>query len=292
MIHKNHDEFVQVLMQTSAQTGFPLLLLEKDYYITLILSEINMLSEGLIFKGATCLSKVYYSYYRLSEDIDFSFLLPVGKINRSTRRSLIEPLKKGIHSYAKQFDMEISKGSGVGHNESTQYLFNLDYQSVVLDKKQSIKMEVGLRFNPILPFQKRAANHKFVHPFTGKPLFECSKIKCFALKELVAEKMRAAATRRIIAPRDFYDIGFLIKSGFNFRDKELHALFKRKLAEDGFDSDARKYRINIGRSDEEIHDMKSRIEAELLDVLLSEEKNLFNLQNTLKAIDESLKDLE
>ena len=65
MIHKDRDQFIDVLNMTVQRAGFRAVLLEKDYYLTLILSRINELSENLIFKGGTCLNKVYYSYYRL-----------------------------------------------------------------------------------------------------------------------------------------------------------------------------------------------------------------------------------
>ena len=64
MIHDNKDEFLKVLERTSGQTGFSLGFLEKDYYITILLAEINSLSDGLIFKGETCLNKTYYSHQR------------------------------------------------------------------------------------------------------------------------------------------------------------------------------------------------------------------------------------
>ena len=76
MLHNDKDNFLKTLETTSSQTGFPLLLLEKDYYLTVVLSGINSLSEELIFKGGTCLNKIYYSYYRLSEDLDFTLRLP------------------------------------------------------------------------------------------------------------------------------------------------------------------------------------------------------------------------
>ena len=76
MLHEDTENFLRVLESTSAQTGFPLLLLEKDYYLTMMLSRINTLEENLVFKGGTCLNKVYYSYYRLSEDLDFTLKLP------------------------------------------------------------------------------------------------------------------------------------------------------------------------------------------------------------------------
>ena len=104
------------------------------------------------------------------------------------------------------------------------------------------------------------------------------------LREIVAEKMRAAATRRSIAPRDFYDLGFIIKSGFNFQDNDLWELFRTKLGEDGFDTNISTYRINLGRSDNEIAGMASRIEAELLSVLTPQEKDFFQLGKTLLSI--------
>ncbi|MCK5492285.1 MAG: nucleotidyl transferase AbiEii/AbiGii toxin family protein, partial [Candidatus Omnitrophica bacterium] len=76
MIHKDKKQFADLINVTVQRTGFRAHLLEKDYYLTLILSRINELSDDLIFKGGTCINKIYYSYYRLSEDLDFSMRLP------------------------------------------------------------------------------------------------------------------------------------------------------------------------------------------------------------------------
>jgi predicted nucleotidyltransferase component of viral defense system len=292
MIHNNKDEFLKVLERTAAQTGFPLGLLEKDYYITLLLSGINSISEGMIFKGGTCLSKIYYSYCRLSEDLDFSMKLPVGEVTRTLRRNMIKPVKDKIQSFVKGYGMGIEVLDKAGHNESTQCSYSIGYESIVLGRKQSIKLEIGLRFNPFLQVSKQKVKHKFLHPFTREPLFEGGTVNCLAIKELVAEKMRAASTRRTIAPRDFYDLGYLINAGFNFQDRKLWHLFKKKLAEDGFDSDLKKYRVNMGRSEKEIHDMNARIEVELLDVLTIEAKKTFSLQKTLKELNRIFKEMK
>ena len=291
MIHEDKEEFLKVLNSTAAQTPFQLDLLEKDYYLSLLLSGIGSLSDDLIFKGGTCLSKAYYSYYRLSEDLDFSMKLP-EQVTRTVRREVIQPVKDKIQTFAKNYGMSIEGAEKAGRNESKQYIYYVDYDSVVLEKKQSIKIEIGLRFNPMLPAVKRKVSHKFLHPFTKEPLFDGGSVSCLALKELVAEKMRAAATRLIIAPRDFYDLGFLLKAGFNLGDKELWRLFKEKLAEDGFEVDLKKYRVNLGRSEKEIEDMKSRIEGELIDVLTLEEKKTFNLRKTLDGLNEVLREIE
>ena len=135
-------------------------------------------------------------------------------------------------------------------------------------------------------------SHELRHPFTKESLFDGGQVNCLALKELVAEKMRATATRLTIAPRDFYDISFLIKAGFNFQDEELWQLFKSKLSEDAFEQDLEKYRINMGRSQDEIADMSSRIEAELMDVLTPDERKTFDLTKSLQLMNKTFKGLE
>jgi len=65
-------------------------------------------------------------------------------------------------------------------------------------------------------------------------------------------------------------------------------LFKKKLQEDDADTDLGKYRNNLGRSDEEIKDMNSRIETELIDVLSPEERKNFDLNTALRRINKSM----
>lgn len=292
MIHKDKNEFLNILERTAAQTGFSLNLLEKDYYITILLSDINSLTDDLVFKGGTCLNKIYYSYYRLSEDLDFSMKLPEGEVTKGMRRKVVKPVKDKIQLFVKKYGLHIDDVIQSGRNESKQYVFYVDYDSVVLEKKQTIKLEIGLRFKPLLPVSKKKIAHTFLHPFTKDPLFESGVINCLSLEELIAEKMRAAATRLRIAPRDFYDISYLLKAGFDFTDKKFINLFKKKLEEDNFDTDLKKYKINLGRTDKEIQDMISRIEAELYDVLTLSERKTFDIKKTLHGLNEVFRKIE
>ena len=292
MFHNDKDEFLRILERTSAQTGFPLRLLEKDYYITIVLSGIDRLNNNLIFKGGTCLSKIYYSYYRLSEDLDFTLRLSSDKSTRAMRSNAIKPIKKSLKVFLKNLGMSIENLEKAGHRDSTQYIYYLDYGSAVLNKKESLKLEIGMRSNPILPTSRMAVKHKFLHPFTGEPLLDPGTVNCLALKELVAEKLRAAATRITIAGRDFYDLGYLLKEGFDFRDKKLISLFKNKLQEDDFPPDMNNYRVNLGRTDKEIEEMKARVGDELFPVLTIEEQKSFNMQKTLDQLNKTFRGLE
>ena len=121
MLHENSEEFLRVLERTSAQAGFAQGLLEKDYYLTLVCPALKTPSGDLLFKGGTCLNKVHYSYYRLSEDLDFTLRLPKGTINRAVRKVAIKPIKEGLKGLAKGLGMSVETEGG-GHKESSQYI--------------------------------------------------------------------------------------------------------------------------------------------------------------------------
>ena len=75
--------FLQALERTARDHGFAAALIEKDFFCSLILAALAAAApDYLLFKGGTCLSKVYTAFYRLSEDLDFS----IPAETRSTRR--------------------------------------------------------------------------------------------------------------------------------------------------------------------------------------------------------------
>jgi len=198
MLHKDKEKFSDMIYRVVKQTSFPAQLLEKDYYLTLILSKINDLSADLIFKGGMCLNKVYYVYYRLSEDLDFSMTLPKYTTIRGNRRKCIQPVKDNIEKFVEQFGLKVDDKKNPGRNESKQYVYYLLYQSALRPQEMRIKFEIGLRFNPILDTEIREVKHKFLHPFTNEPLFDGGKVNCLLLEEIVSEKLRAAALREVI----------------------------------------------------------------------------------------------
>jgi len=288
VIHRNREEFIKTLERTSAQKGFLLSLVEKDYYLTLILSKVHELSENLVFKGGTCLSKVYYDYYRLSEDLDFSMILPSNDSTRGQRRKAMQPVKEKIEKFADHLDMKIEGTINPGRNESRQYIYYFVYKSVIRPVESKIKFEIGLRSNPLDPVIKRRIKHFFLHPFTGDPIFDGGMVGCLSLDELISEKLRAAATRKTIAPRDFYDLDFILRQNFTLSKKEVLRLFVNKLKEDEKDPDLKKYRINLGRSDEEIENMSKRINTELIDVLAITERKKFDLGSALARLNKAM----
>src|SRR3989304_4616101 len=93
--HEDGDFFRETILYTANTTGFTSELIEKDYFCSVLLSYLYANGSPLIFRGGTCLSKIYGEFYRLSEDLDFTISVPFHA-PRSIRRKKIEPVKKEI----------------------------------------------------------------------------------------------------------------------------------------------------------------------------------------------------
>ena len=283
MIHENREEFRGILERASAATGFPAGLLEKDYYLTIMLNGINKeLDEKLVFKGGTCLNKLYFDYFRLSEDLDFTLLLPDGKVNKTIRSRCMDGIKKGIKKYLQKYGLILDESERPGRNESRQYVYYVNYDSIITGTTNHVKLEIGLRANPFMKVREMKVKHVFKNPFSGVELFDAGTVKCLSLIEIAAEKFRAAATRKKIAPRDFFDLDYLIKKGVDFKSKDLQELVSKKMAEDGFTAPVGKYYVNLFRTAEEIRDMELRLEDELYPVLAKSSIGDFRLDRVIK----------
>lgn len=64
--------FSDAILAASEYWNIAPALIEKDYYVTLILKRLNEEIPGLLFKGGTSLSKCYKLIDRFSEDIDLT----------------------------------------------------------------------------------------------------------------------------------------------------------------------------------------------------------------------------
>ncbi|MDR1195485.1 MAG: nucleotidyl transferase AbiEii/AbiGii toxin family protein [Endomicrobium sp.] len=282
--------FTDLIIKIANEAGFQVNLLEKDYYLTLILSKINELCPNLAFKGGTCLNKIHFDYHRLSEDLDFTMILPQTKMTRKERFALMKPVKEKMESFVKQFDMKVENLNKAGHSESTMYNFQLTYDSVITNKEEIIKLDISLIGTPVTLTEEKEIKHKFFNQF-GERLINIGNVTTLSLKELIAEKMRAGATREKIAARDFYDLDYAIRNKFDFKNKDFAAVFKKKLAQENFDADLNKYAINLGRKDEEIAEMKDKLQEELYPVLTIQERKIYNINKALERINNVVKTL-
>ena len=65
-MHDNKSDFSELLSRISHETAIPEWIIEKDYYITLLLKALANKLPFLVFKGGTSLSKCYRIIKRFS----------------------------------------------------------------------------------------------------------------------------------------------------------------------------------------------------------------------------------
>jgi predicted nucleotidyltransferase component of viral defense system len=228
-IHNDAALFREALRFTAAETGFIPRLIEKDYFCTLVLQHLCASDATLIFKGGTCLAKVHAGFYRLSEDLDFSISMPTDSA-RSARSRAADAFKAAVTIIpAKVRSLTISEAVS-GANGSKQYVATVAYESLLGTNRETIKIEVGLR-EPLLTTTLVAGAHTLLlDPIRGREIVQSVPLPCISPIEAMAEKFRAALSRRDVAIRDFYDIDHAVRnSDLNPLQLDLLELTARKL---------------------------------------------------------------
>jgi predicted nucleotidyltransferase component of viral defense system len=225
----DRDIFREALAYSEATTGFTATLIEKDYYCSLILKYFFDGDTSLVFKGGTCLSKVYAGFYRLSEDLDL--IIPAtADMSRNQRRAEMEPVKQMFDKLPKVVPGFAISEAFRGHNESRQYIGYLEYRSAIIEKQERFKLEVGIREPLLSPSVSNKARTIVVNPFSDRSLLPTFTVCAMAMREAYAEKVRAALTRREPAIRDFFDLFYAIREmDLDFHGLDFLSMVRAKL---------------------------------------------------------------
>ncbi|WP_024336174.1 nucleotidyl transferase AbiEii/AbiGii toxin family protein [Desulfotignum balticum] len=130
-LHLDKKLFQEAIQATAQHIGIPEVYVEKDYWVSLVLLEIfsSEISDLVVFKGGTCLSKCHNLIQRFSEDIDLVIIPVKGEpTNQFSKRmkmvsKIVEKIlpethiegytnkrgniRKTVHQYDKVFDSNL-----------------------------------------------------------------------------------------------------------------------------------------------------------------------------------------
>ena len=175
---------------------------EKDYLLALVSKIIydSPLKNKLIFKGGTAIHHCYIPQARFSEDLDFT------SIDKSIT---IEEVRDVLES---QDFLEVKKDYV---SSATIKIDRLKYNGP-LGLPNSLKVEIDYLQNVVLPAKEIIYRNAW-----GVK----SKVKVMDIREICAEKIRAASDRALY--RDFYDLALLFDN-FKFDIEEIAGLIQKK----------------------------------------------------------------
>ena len=122
-LHESKMMFASAVRQASLQFHVTQTIVEKDYYVTMILKELSSKLPFVVFKGGTSLSKCHKVIQRFSEDIDIT-------IDSSISQGQKKKLKKTIREIADTLGLEIPNIDETrSRRDYNRYI--LEYESVV-----------------------------------------------------------------------------------------------------------------------------------------------------------------
>lgn len=218
---KLHDKEDLLNMLKSANTdNFEKEKVEKDFYLTVMLHRISQNVPEISFKWWTCLNKIYFPYFRLSEDLDFSISIEDELVNTNGKREKFaqyfrEKIKEltntmwrtlnedRLHHKKAQWNEELK------NKEYTYLKYIISYSSVYDIEDQEIKIELTYTTRQYFASIQQNIQSLFVESVTEANIFKDQTISCLSIDEMITEKCRACLTRRKPAIRDFFDLRYI-----------------------------------------------------------------------------------
>jgi hypothetical protein len=156
------------------------------------------------------------------------------------------------------------------------------YGSLLSQREETIKIEVSLREPLVMPIVNGAARTLLLNPVTGRAFVSPISLRCIDKTEALAEKFRAALSRREVAVRDFYDIDHAVRKGGLCPESEaLINQVRQKLAIPDNDP----VDVSGGR----FTALRQQVESELRPVLRAKDFADFDLERAFKIVLEMAK---
>ena len=140
-LHRDRETFRDIVGQAADSSGRTPAVVEKDYYVTLILKLLSEQLDKCVFKGGTSLSKGFHVVDRFSEDIDITFNEHIGE---SRRKKLKNVVLKGI---SEELGMPVANWEDI-QSDRDYNAYPFSYESVfgLWDDRlpQYVKLETAL----------------------------------------------------------------------------------------------------------------------------------------------------
>lgn len=187
-------------------------IVELDYALGWALGGIarnEYLSGRLAFKGGTCLRKCYFPDYRFSEDLDFTAIewFSWEDLKEAVTQAFSTASEvSGIDFFAQDPRVRIIEEEY--GRETVRLIHYWRGPHSTSGSPPGIRLDITRA--EVLAFAP--ANRSVFHPFSDSEALAGLELKCYALEEVMVEKVRAVMGQRIFAvSRDLYDIFSLLR---------------------------------------------------------------------------------
>ncbi len=224
-LHLNDIEFKKLILLTADTFKININFVEKDYWITLVLSRLakSKYVDESVFKGGTSLSKGYNLIERFSEDVDIAIINDNSKTGNEIK-TIIRNIEKEITPDLTELQMEGLTSKGSRFRKSVFEYITIEKGNV----NNKLIIEINSFANPF-PFQKhtiqsmvfdflmKTGNEQYISEYNLQS-FEVNVLsKEQTLLEKLVSLIRFSFKENTIESisekiRHFYDLFYLMKN--------------------------------------------------------------------------------
>ena len=253
-LHNDKELFKEVVYATANEISLPIAIIEKDYYVTMILRELSKRAPECVFKGGTSLSKCHHIIDRFSEDIDITFSNDLG---RGARRRFKENV---VIKISEELEMPIPDVDVIWSKADYQcYIFKYFPIDGYVSESMfpGVKMEVVL-MSKAFPTEKILVD-SYIYQFLMKDNMDI--VEEYGLKpfEMNVQSLERTFIDKVFAICDYYledDIKFHSRHIF-----DIYMLLPKMNFNDEFEQlikEVREHRRQIGRCPSSASDVNIR----------------------------------
>lgn len=146
-LHDDKEIFEEIIQKTHEELGYELDIIEKDYYVTMMLRELAKTGIDFVFKGGTSLSKAYKAINRFSEDIDLTVKRTEESLSQSERVDMADK----IMSCAAGIGLQIANRAKIrrrGHFNRYVFEYESIFEKTLISPRIVVETFVTLRAFP------------------------------------------------------------------------------------------------------------------------------------------------
>lgn len=217
-LHLDPEAFAELVTAAANELHIPPGIIEKDYYVTLVLRELSERIKGMVFKGGTSLTKCYQVLDRFSEDIDISYNSSDGIPGESRKRQL----KKAIVSSMETLGFPIVNLDET-RSRCSYNCYRAGYPSLyapLLELKSELIVETYIALLPFPTVNRMADNyiHRFLQLTGQENLAEEFDLMPF---EITTQAIERTLIDKIFAICDYY-----LSDKVDRHSRHLYDIFK------------------------------------------------------------------
>lgn len=217
-LHHDKEAFEELLIGAANELAIPTNIIEKDYYVTIVLKSLSEKLEDMVFKGGTSLTKCYQLLDRFSEDIDISYTAEFGVPGEARKRQL----KKAVVATMEELDFPITN---LADTRSRRHYncYRAAYSSIY-DQSGILKPELVVEtYVALLPFP---TTKRLVDNYIYRFLKKINRLDLAERYELMPFEITTQTIERTLVDKVFALCDYYMQGAIAHHSRHLYDIYK------------------------------------------------------------------